>query len=96
MKKQIKQSQIDFVGVSQEDVIELPEENGKTRSIVDIQRIKAVQGASFIQINDEKEGLIVTCQSFKEPLIDIANLSLSLFDNIKFKRNLPVERGYIK
>jgi hypothetical protein len=29
-------------------------------------------------------------------LIDIANLSLSLFDNIKFKRNLPVERGYIK
>jgi hypothetical protein len=92
MKKVNKPEPINLAGVTAEDLIQISDSDGKIKNVLDLKRIKNQLGASFCQIIDEKLGLQIACQSFKESSLDLANLSLALFSEVKNKRGL-IEMG---
>lgn len=84
-KNDLETFPLNVVGLEDSDIIPVQTKDG-VKNVLDLKRIKLSKGAEFVELHDEKAGLIVIMQSFKEPILTISNIALSVFDLMKQKR----------
>jgi len=92
-KQTIEKVPLTVTGFSDDD-IQVIETSEGLKNLLDIKRAKLSRGAELIEMHDEKLGLSVVMQSYKENIKKINNLALKLFKKLKKDRNKDENSSY--